>query len=83
MPQYFGELERIEFGHEDDERVILVGRGIPFRYGKAAIIYTQGEGALSIRIKPDPLTEKSMNAERLMRRSWLERLFDFVRGHNG
>ena len=59
MSNSFGELERIEFGHGDDTRCILVGKGIPFRFGKMHELRYSG-GAIHIYIKPDQFTERAM-----------------------
>ena len=72
------DLDRIEFGQDDDMRCILVGRRLPFRYGKAT--FQVCPGSIHIIIKADSLTDKTMNALEAKRSSAWGRFWRAVGG---
>ncbi len=56
-------IDRIEFGQGDDDRVIIVGTDLPFRFGKIEDIRIfKDAGMLTIRISRDTITEASVDA---------------------
>jgi hypothetical protein len=56
--QMNGDLVRIDFG-ADDDRVVLVGTGLPFRFGRITEA-TYAGGAIMLVIKPDHFTDQNM-----------------------
>ena len=71
------EIDRIEFSSDkDDDRVIAVGRGLPFRFGKATVD-VHGT-TMHITIKADSLTTRAMVDADLIGASWLRRSWEYL-----
>lgn len=74
-------IDRIEFGQGNDPRVILVGTGLPFRFGKIERLQITGSeenpNRLTLVVSRDTLTEAAVEAPE--ERSFFSFLWSLVR----